>query len=738
MKTFPFLLRLGLLFMSTSAAHAQNFQGSVRDSLDRPLPSARVVWLLSQGGIGGGHYTDSLGRFSFALKSQPESVRAIVSAPNYFADTVLLQSGIPYPVRLQAITLNAYELVVESFSTSLYTAKPQFIENIGSRELRRAACCNLSESFETNATVDVGYTDAVTGAKTIQLLGLDGRYVSITSEQMPSIRGLASAYGIGYIPGPWMESIQISKGSGSAANGFESMAGQINVELKKPETADRFYLNAFLNHLGRFEMTLQHAERLNPRWSVLTLAQGDYFETITDRNADGFLDIPFKKSVSGMHRWKFQGKRMEAQFGAKVLAEDRKGGTLSAFQKPSLGPIFLAAASTLRAEAFGKTGFFFAGKPYQSLGLMFSGTFHDQRGPIAGRNYLGQEYTGYFNLVFQSRIRNDNHSFKTGASMLYDQVEEGLDTQVFARTEAVPGVFLEYTWKPLSSLQLVTGGRLDAHNLFGLIPQPRFHLRWEPQCGYIFRLSGSRGFRSPNPFADRMGMLMTGREITVDIPEWKPELTWTYGGGFQWVRTLFGRDAQVTLDFFETRFERQFVADREQSGQLRMYYVEGSGFSRVAQANVSFFPLERFELRLGWKWQDVQAEFQGQLQAMPLMPMHRGVFTAGYNWKKAGFTVDATVQLMGPGRYPEVDDPGLTENRPLETPWFGIVLLQMTKSIGPVELYAGVENLLDYRQENPLVDAGNPNGDNFDASLVFAPIFGRTFYAGVHWSPFKK
>jgi outer membrane receptor for ferrienterochelin and colicins len=204
------------------------------------------------------------------------------------------------------------------------------------------------------------------------------------------------------------------------------------------------------------------------------------------------------------------------------------------------------------------------------------------------------------------------------------------------------------------------------------------------------------------------------------------------------VRTLFGRDAQFTLDFFETRFERQFVADREQSGQLRMYYVEGSGFSRVAQANVSFFPLERFELRLGWKWQDVQAELQGQLQPMPLMPMHRGVFTAGYNWKKAGFTVDATLQLMGSSRYPMVIDPGLLETRPLETPWFSIVLLQMTKSFGPVELYAGVENLLDYRQENPLVDPGNPNGEHFDASLVFAPIFGRTFYAGVHWSPFKK
>jgi iron complex transport system permease protein len=227
MKLIPFLLRLGLLFLLTAAANAQNFQGTVLDSLDRPLPSARVVWLLSQGGIGGGHYTDSLGRFSFALKSQPESVRVIVSAPNYFADTVLLQSGIPYPVRLQAKTLNAYELVVESFSTSLYTAKPQFIENIGSRELRRSACCNLSESFETNATVDVGYTDAVTGAKTIQLLGLDGRYVSVTTEQLPSIRGLASAYGIGYIPGPWMESIQISKGSGSAANGFESMDDSI-------------------------------------------------------------------------------------------------------------------------------------------------------------------------------------------------------------------------------------------------------------------------------------------------------------------------------------------------------------------------------------------------------------------------------------------------------------------------------------------------------------------------------
>jgi len=728
----------GLAVLSGFQLQAQRFSGTVSDSLDRPLPSARVVWLLSQGGIGGGHYTDSLGRFSFILKSQPESVKAIVSAPNFFADTILLQSGIPYTARLTAKTLNAYEMVVESFSTSLFTARPQFIEEIGSKELRRAACCNLSESFETNATVDVGFTDAITGAKTIQLLGLDGRYVSITTEQLPSIRGLASAYGIGTVPGPWMQSIQISKGSGSVVNGFESMAGQINVELKKPESADRFYLNGFLNHLGRVEMTLQHAERLNPRWSVLTLVHGDYFETTTDRNLDGFLDIPFKKSVSGLHRWNFQGKRMESQFGMKALAEDRKGGTLSAFQMPSLGPVFWAATSTLRAEAFGKTGFFFRGKPYQSLGLMFSATFHDQRGPIAGRNYLGQEFTGYFNLVFQSRIRNDNHSFKTGISMMYDQIEEGLDTLHFARTEAVPGIFLEYNWKPLNSLQVVTGGRLDAHNLFGFIAQPRFHLRWEPKCGYVFRLSGSRGFRSPNPFADRMGLLMSSRAIVVDFTEWKPEISWTYGGGFQWVRALFGRDAQFTLDFFETRFERQFVADRELNSQLRMYYVEGKGFSRVAQANVSFFPLERFELRLGWKWQDVQAEFQGQMLSLPLMSDHRGVFTAGYNWKQAGFTIDATLQLMGPSRYPLVTDPALSEPRPLTTPWFGIVLLQMTKKLGPLDVYAGVENLADYRQQNPLVDAGNPNGQNFDASLVYAPIFGRTFYLGVHLTPFKK
>ncbi|MDA0930374.1 MAG: TonB-dependent receptor, partial [Bacteroidetes bacterium] len=222
-----FFFSLSMVLVASLGLVGQSFKGAVSDSLGRPLPSARIVWLLSAGGIGGGHYTDSLGRFSFTLKNQPESVRAVVTAPNFFSDTIQLQAGIPYSVVLAAKTLNAYELVVESFSTSLYTSKPQFIENIGSGELRRAACCNLSESFETNATVDVGFTDAVTGAKTIQLLGLDGRYVSITSEQLPSLRGLASAYGISYIPGPWMESIQISKGSGSVVNGFESMAGQI-------------------------------------------------------------------------------------------------------------------------------------------------------------------------------------------------------------------------------------------------------------------------------------------------------------------------------------------------------------------------------------------------------------------------------------------------------------------------------------------------------------------------------
>jgi hypothetical protein len=97
----------------------------------------------------------------------------------------------------------------------------------------------------------VSYNDAVTGSKQIQLLGLSGNYTQLTIENLPGPRGLATLLGLNSIAGPWIESIQLTKGVGSVANGFESIAGQINVELKKPETAEKLLANVYINDFGK-------------------------------------------------------------------------------------------------------------------------------------------------------------------------------------------------------------------------------------------------------------------------------------------------------------------------------------------------------------------------------------------------------------------------------------------------------------------------------------------------------
>ena len=139
---------------------------------------------------------------------------------------------------LETIVINA-----ERKATQVSLLDSRNIIVLNSKELLKAACCNLSESFETNASIDVNFSDAVTGTKQIKMLGLTNPYILITQENIPSVRGASQAYGLTFTPGTWLESIQITKGSGSVVNGFESIAGQINTELKKPFTDDVFFVN---------------------------------------------------------------------------------------------------------------------------------------------------------------------------------------------------------------------------------------------------------------------------------------------------------------------------------------------------------------------------------------------------------------------------------------------------------------------------------------------------------------
>ncbi len=722
MKRFYFLVFILVFYQS--ATSQVTITGMVYDELNNPVPGALVYFP----GKTVGTATDSLGHFS--LVNVDNNKLLIAEMAEHLPDTIDLEKEQPiFRLKEKIIQLEGTTFTVDKNSSSISQLNPQLIETLTEREFIKAACCNLSESFSTNATVDVNYSDAITGAKSIQMLGLDGRYVQLTTELLPSIRGLASPFGLNYIPGTWMESLQISKGAGSVINGYEAVTGQINLELRKPHNADRLLLNVYVNHMGRVEANANIAFRIGKRWSNITLLHGDYFNTVADHNSDGFLDMPLLKTGSFVHRWQYFGKRIETQFGVKGLMEFRNGGTTAFYRNDSLAPQYGVQMNTLRGEGFWKFGIVFPGMEWKSIGIQTNFIYHDQRGFIGLNGYQGIQKNGFFNFIYQSIFGNTKHKFRAGASFMYDEYDETYANINLKRLELVPGGFFEYTLDNLRGVTVVTGVRLDYHNLFGFMPSPRAHLKWEITKGLMFRVAGGRGWRVPNLFADNISMLVTSRSIQINSSI-QPEIAWNYGASLQYVFKINKRDATLVADFFRTDFTNQLLVDREAEDKLVFYNITGPSFSNVFQFNFNMEPVKKFEIRLAYKFQDVRASYDGVLKTVPLVPMHRMLMNLSYTTPKLGFTFDFTTHLTGNSRMPDVTDPNFVHYHGA-TPWYVTLNAQITKDFKILDVYFGCENITGYTQHTPLVDAGNPFGNKFDATLIYAPIFGRMFYAGI-------
>jgi len=701
-------------------------RGMVLDEKGNPLPGAAVVWA----GTTDGMIADSTGHFTLP-RTNDSQLLLVASYVGFLSDTISPSAHTVFRLR-QSKELGT--VVVEGTQSSSFvsTTKSNLVEIITTRELKKAACCNLSESFETNAAIDVSYSDGVTGAKHITMLGLDGRYVQLTTELLPSVRGLAAPFGLTYIPGTYIESIQISKGAGSVVNGYEAMTGQINVELKKPEDSERLILNVYANHMGRVEGNAIFTHRFRGgKWYTATMLHGDYFNTIADDNKDGFLDIPLIKQGNFVHRWRHDGRRIETQFGIRGLYEIRNGGNTAFYRNDTVLPQYGVQLETWRGEGFWKFGILFPGQDWKSIGIQTSGLYHRQEGFFGNNAYRGIQKNAYVNVIYQSIFTNTKHKFRAGGSFLYDDYDETFGDTSLARMELVPGGFFEYTYENLKNLTIVAGFRLDYHNLFGVFPTPRANLRWEIVKGLNLRISGGRGWRVPNLFAENTAMLVSGRNVVIK-DKIRPEIAWNYGLSVQYNFQILKRDASIVTDFFRTDFTNQLMVDREEEGTLAFYNLGGASFSNVFQFSFSFEPLKKFEVRASYKYQDVRTTYSGQLERVPLVPEHKVLLNLAYTTPKLGFTFDFTTNLSGPSRIPDVTDPAHGP-WPQRTPWFALLNAQITKDFKILEWYVGCENITGYTQDNPIVDAQNPFGDQFDASLVYAPVFGRMFYTGLRF-----
>lgn len=727
----------------TNAIHIDNkmVQGLVMEEASngkfKPLASASIYWLGTNKGV----ISDSLGIFKIKLDTIHS--RLVVSYTGLQSDTISVTDVNELKIIL-ASKNQLKEVTVKSRQRFTYASPISTIRTqvMTGGELLKAACCNLSESFETNPSVDVSYNDAVTGSKQIQLLGLSGNYTQLTVENLPGPRGLATPLGLNSIAGPWIESIQLTKGVGSVANGFESIAGQINVELKKPESAERLLANVYVNDLGKTDLNLNLAEKLSPKWSTALLLHDDFLQNKNlDFNKDGFRDLPTGNQFSLVNRYKFDNsKGLLAQFGVKVLNDQKVGGQ-TAFN-PDIDKnttnYYGLGINTKRYELFGKIGYVFPQQKYKSIGLQMAAIDHQQDSYFGLTTYTAKQKSFYSNLIYQSIIGTTIHKYRTGLSFQYDNYDENFKGVMYQRKELVPGAFFEYTFTPTESFSAVLGMRADYNSLFGSFATPRLNLRYEPIKGTVIRASFGRGQRTANIFAENNSVFVSARQVSIITTDagkaygLNPEVAWNKGISIDQKFKLFAKDATFSMDFFRNDFNSQVVVDVENAREVKFYNLAGKSYSNSFQAELNITPINKFDIRMAYRYFDVKTTYSGQLLDRPLIAKDRAFLSFDYATDN-GWKMNYTITYNGKKRLPNTSTNPVPYQLETYSPEFFNMNAQITKSFGsklPMDIYVGAENLGNFFQQNAILAANQPFSQYFDASMVWGPITGRMFYMG--------
>ncbi|MBL0183575.1 MAG: TonB-dependent receptor [Chitinophagaceae bacterium] len=705
----------------------------------RPLSGASIFWL----GTGNGVLADSTGLFS--IQHDGMNSRLVVSYAGYRSDTITITEMNELKIVL-ASNKQLKEVTVTSKQRATYinNFSPIRVQTMSGTELLKAACCNLSESFETNPSVDVSYNDAVTGSKQIQLLGLSGNYTQLTVENLPGPRGIATPLGLNSIAGPWIESIQLTKGVGSVANGYESIAGQINVELKKPENSEKLLANLYVNDYGKTDLNLNLSKKISRNWSTALLLHDDFLTNKQlDFNKDGFRDLPTGNTVSFVNRYKFDNSRGSMiQFGVKILNDKRTGGEVNfdpSSDKYTTNRYGLGI-NTERYEGFAKIGYVFPEKKYKSIGLQLTAISHKQDSYFGFTTYNAKQQTVYGNLIYQSIIKTTIHKFRAGLSFLYDNYDELYKVRNYKRIEIVPGVFGEYTFTPNEKFSAVVGLRADHNSLYGFFVTPRLNIRYEPVKGTTIRASVGRGQRTANVFAENTGVFVSARQVSITGAAvgngygLDPEIAWNKGVSIDQKFKLFGNDALFAVDFFRNDFTNQVVVDMEDPRLVKFYNLQGRSYSNSFQAELNMEPVKKFEVRLAYRYFDVKTTYSGQLLQRPLIAKDRAFVNLAY--AVSGFKFDYTITYNGRKRLPGTKANIPMYQMPGYSPAFVLMNAQVSKTVGkkyPVDIYLGAENLANYFQKDVILAADQPFSQYFDASMIWGPVNGRMFYGGIRF-----
>ena len=719
------------MFGAVGMASAQTLSGTVFEYNGSgqlvPLEYASIQWL----GTSIGTVTNAKGAFEVPLQSNVNKL--VVHFVGYQSDTLTIKKG---DNNIRIILSGAREIegvkVVATEGTYI-SSKPILTQVITMDGLRKAACCNLSESFESSISVDVSYSDAVTGAKQIQMLGLAGIYSQIMLENTPYIRGLAIPFGLMYVPGSWMEAISVSKGTASVINGYESITGQIDINYKKPETSkEKLFVNLFVNSELKSELNLNTRVSVAEDASTMFLFHFENQALRMDHNGDGFLDMPLSTQFNFMNRWDYEKPgKMEGRTMISYLYDSRTGGQIHADrgQVRDTEHPYITELNNHKFNLISKNGVLLKGK-HESIGTIASFSFHQFNSAYGLNNYDAQQLSGYANAFYENFVdKKDRHKIDVGLSYQADAYRERFNGSLFNRLESVPGIFGQYSFIFNEKLVAIAGIRLDYNSLYGLFWTPRIHAKWGIAPTTSVRITGGKGYRSPNVLIENASLMATSRLFSID-EDLKAEEAWNTGLSLTQTFKIKNKECSFILDYFYTDFVNQVVVDLNKDWRaVHFYNLAGKSYSHSAQAELIIYPYKGFEITAAYRYNLVKETINNRLTDKYLSSRNKAVLNISYATKFEKWKFNITGQFHGRQSFWYPVD--YADGWQSSSPNFCTFNAQITKKFKYIEIYAGVENFTNYKQPNPVIEAENPFGEHFDASMIWGPVTGIMGYAGL-------
>ena len=755
-----------ILCLAAFPAFAQNLHGSVfykkANGSTEPLPFAQVYYMEKARLID----TDANGEFTLTLTARATLIATYVG---YTRDTVVVEPGTTEAKFYLSGENDLSESKVTAMQSTLPKMKPVKTEVITAAGLCKMACCALAESFENSASVTVGYADAVTGARQIKLLGLSGTYTQMLDENRPVMRGIAAPFGMSFVPGQWLESIQIAKGPSSVINGLEAITGQINMEHRKPTDETPLFVQVYGSSDKMFETNIASAIQFNEKWSMINMAHVGGTASKMDHNQDGFRDEPEDLQLNFTSRWLYYAPSgMQIRFGGRFLNDDRLGGQMNATKDNNSNVANNIWGSNIRNR--GINGYFKIGVPLNeentaNIALVADFNHHEFDAFFGLKEYDAKQNSAFANLIYQNEI-NETHKVEFGATWQFDDLNQvyGLyqnpmysyhnPREDFSRRENAISGFGEYTLTPGDNFTFVGGLNLQYNSLHGWLFAPRANIRWAPAEWVTLRALGGRGYRTANIFTDNLGIFSTGKDFYAPDMSLRDldllEDAWTWGANATFYLPFGAEDTDTYLsfDYFHNDFNKQVIIDPEASSPLGLafYNLDGKSFTNTYQVDFSVNPLERFNITATFRYTDAKVTLMNQgLVERPMTSRYKGVLNMQFATAMSKWTFDFTAQINGPMRLPKY----AAEVWGMETsPVFPMFYAQITRKFKGIDVYVGAENILDVRQHHAIISADDPlsltddwdmarASDVFDASNVWGPLMGRKFYIGLRYTLWK-